>query len=135
MITCSLLYGFLAGCGARDAGVADYFWMISPLGPMIRVPGGTSFFTLFGRGFIPPWKCSGAYSPRLSILLPSPMVQKEHIPVEWLVKVAANNDVIFTPDELDHVQQCPKCFNQWVEFVKCLRSKEHNPSIEDRKAS
>ena len=48
------------------------------------------------------------------------MVQKEHIPVEWLIKVAANDDVIFTPDEFGHVQHCPECFNQWVEIHKVL---------------
>ena len=63
------------------------------------------------------------------------MVPKEHVTIERLVKVAANDDVIFTPDELDHVQQCPECFNRWVEFIKCLPSEERDPSIEDRKAS
>ena len=45
-------------------------------------------------------------------------MQTDHVPFERVQDVFRNEDVIFTQEELDHIQQCGTCFKQWAELIK-----------------
>ena len=41
-----------------------------------------------------------------------------HLQLERLLKVAADDYAIFTLHEFIHLKDCADCFNQWSDFIK-----------------
>jgi hypothetical protein len=49
-------------------------------------------------------------------------VETEHVSAERLLELATHDDILFTPDELEHLKTCPPCWNLWEEIIGGLPS-------------
>jgi hypothetical protein len=49
---------------------------------------------------------------------------QDHVPIEQLLKVAADDDLLFMPEEFKHLKPCSDCFKRWSEFIGSLPSHE-----------
>jgi len=49
---------------------------------------------------------------------------QDHVPNERLLKVAADDDLLFTSEEFKHLKRCSDCFKRWSEFIGSLASHE-----------
>ena len=45
-------------------------------------------------------------------------MEMEHVPVERLIIAATMDEMVFTQEEFDHVENCCACFGTWVRFIK-----------------
>jgi hypothetical protein len=48
----------------------------------------------------------------------------EHVPMPRLLKVAVDDNVVFSLEEFNHLKQCAICFNEWSDFVQVLAAQE-----------
>jgi hypothetical protein len=56
-----------------------------------------------------------------------------HVRLEKLLKVAASDDLLFTPDEFNHLKRCSGCFKRWSEFINSLPSDERTQEPKAKK--
>jgi hypothetical protein len=58
---------------------------------------------------------------------------QDHVPIERLLKVAASDDVLFTVEEVQHLERCSDCFKCWAVFIAGLASDEPTQKAKAKK--
>jgi len=43
-----------------------------------------------------------------------------HVPIKRLLAVASTDDMVFIPEEFNHLKECAECFGMWTDFIQQL---------------